>query len=120
MMSPHNQAESGNGNPAARHHLVAEDRLSNECRQDLRSDSHGWYNDDVYLGMAEEPEEMLPEQWMAAGMFDDLCPHDQTSRHEETGSDQAVRQQQDAGAQQYRKHEQRDDRTCQHSPDVQR
>ena len=45
---------------------VAEQRLAREDRQDLRHDAHGRQDQDVHLGMAEEPEEVLPEQRVAA------------------------------------------------------
>ncbi len=49
-----------------RHRVVAEDRLAREDRQDLGGDAHRGQDQDVDLGVAEEPEEMLPEQRLAA------------------------------------------------------
>ena len=41
--------------------LVAEDRLAAEHRQDLGDDAEERQRDDVDLGMAEEPEQVLPQ-----------------------------------------------------------
>jgi hypothetical protein len=41
--------------------LVAEDRFAGERRDDLGDDAEEGQRDDVHLGMAEEPEQVLPE-----------------------------------------------------------
>ena len=46
--------------------LVAEDRLAGEDRDDLRDHPEGRQDHDVDLGMAEEPEQVLPQQRVAA------------------------------------------------------
>ena len=45
---------------------VAEERLPGEDRQDLGDDAHGRQDQDVDLGMPEDPEQVLPEQRIAA------------------------------------------------------
>jgi hypothetical protein len=46
--------------------LVAEDRLAREDGDDLGDHAHRGQDDDVHLGMAEEPEQVLVEQGVAA------------------------------------------------------
>ena len=46
---------------------VAEDRLAAEHRQDLGDDAEERQRDDVDLGMAEEPEQVLPQDRAAVG-----------------------------------------------------
>ena len=48
------------------HERVAEERLAREDRHDLGHDAEGRQDEDVDLGVAEEPEEVLPEQRVAA------------------------------------------------------
>jgi hypothetical protein len=49
-----------------RDRLVAEDRLAGEDGDDLREDAEGRQHEDVDLGVAEEPEQVLVEQRRAA------------------------------------------------------
>ena len=49
-----------------RHRAVAEDGLAREDREDVGGDAHGGQDQDVDLGVAEEPEEVLPEERRAA------------------------------------------------------
>ena len=46
---------------------VAEQRLAREHRQDLGDDAHAGQDQDVHLGMAEQPEQVLLQQRVAAG-----------------------------------------------------
>ena len=73
------------GDEAARedHRGVAEERLPREDRQDLRDDAEGRQDQDVHLGVAEEPEEVLPEDRVAAA-----------GGHEEVGAEVPVEHQQ--------------------------
>src|SRR5206468_2458635 len=69
------------GNHRERHRVVAEDRLAAEDGQDLGGDAHGRQDQDVDLRMAEVPEEVLPEQRLAAA-----------TRPEPAGDERAVEQ----------------------------
>src|SRR5207247_3384010 len=51
--------------PRVGHESVAEDRLARESRQHFRDDAHRGQDQDVDFGMAEEPEQVLPEQRVA-------------------------------------------------------
>ena len=53
---------------------VAEDRLAAEHRQDLGDDAEERQRDDVDLGMPEEPEQVLPQQWPAVRRVEDVSP----------------------------------------------
>ena len=46
---------------------VAEQRLAREHRKDLGDDAHAREDEDVHLGMAEDPEQVLVHQRIAAG-----------------------------------------------------
>ena len=76
------QDEEGDGDHRERHGVVAEDRLAREHRQDVGGDAHGGQDQDVDLGVAEEPEQVLPEQRLAAAR-----------RDEEAGAERAVEEQ---------------------------
>src|SRR2546425_11978471 len=62
---------------------VTEQRLPGKRRQHLRDDAHRWQNQDVDLGVAEHPEEMLPQDRIAAA-----------SGHEEMGAEEAIEHEQ--------------------------
>ena len=49
-----------------RHVRVEEDRPARRDRHDRRHDAHRRQEDDVHVGMAEEPEQVLPQQRIAA------------------------------------------------------
>ena len=68
VVGPHPGGEGGDGHGGEDHALVAEDRLAGEDREDLGHDAEVGQGQDVHLGMAEEPEEVLPQQRRAAGM----------------------------------------------------
>ena len=66
VVRPHQHAEEGDAGGRRRDRLVAEDRLAREHRQDLREHAEGGEHEDVDLGVAEEPEQVLPQQRRAA------------------------------------------------------
>ena len=51
---------------------VAEDRLAGEHREDLGDDAEERQRDDVHLGVAEEPEQVLPQHGPAVGRVEDV------------------------------------------------
>ena len=79
-----------------RHRVVAEDRLAREHRQDVRRDAHGGQDQDVDLGVAEEPEQVLPEQRLAAagGQEEVRAGHAVEEQHAERRGEHRQRQQQ--------------------------
>ena len=67
MVDPDAEAEEGNGGDGVDHDRVAEERFAREDRDDLRDETEGRQDQDVDLGVPEDPEEVLPEHRVAAG-----------------------------------------------------
>ncbi len=65
--APHGHGESGDRDRRVDQRLVSEDRLTAEDREDLRHDAEERQSDDVDLGVAEEPEQVLPQQDTTVG-----------------------------------------------------
>ncbi len=66
-MNPHGETEKADGHRRSRHEAVPEDHLARKDRNDLRNDAKSRQNQDVDLGVAEEPKVVLPQQSRAAG-----------------------------------------------------
>ena len=66
VVRPGQEAEERDRDGRRGDRLVAEDRLSREHRQDLGDDAEAGQHHDVDLGVAEEPEQVLPQQRRAA------------------------------------------------------
>src|SRR5579884_1038005 len=109
MVRPHGEAQEANGNARPRHKGIAKDRLAREGRQHVRNDAKGRQDQDVDLRVAEGPEEVLPEQRVAAeGVLVEM------------GAEVAVEQQQAAGRRQARNGEEQQERRDQRHPDEER
>src|SRR5882672_31530 len=67
-MSPHAEADERDRARCRDHHGVAEDYLAREYRDDLGCEGEDRNNQDVNLGMTENPEEVLPQNSGAAGL----------------------------------------------------
>ena len=61
-MSPNHVAQEADGHHRVDDHLGAEQRLAHAVDQNVRNNAHRRQNRDVHLGVAEEPEQMLPKQ----------------------------------------------------------
>ena len=81
-MSPNDEAESRDGNRAVGDHLVAEDVLAAEGRDELTDHAHGRQDHDVDRRVRVEPEEVLVEHGIAA-----------QSRVEDADAERALRDQ---------------------------
>ena len=77
VVAPHPPAHEADEDPRVHHHRIAEQRLARERRQHLGDDAHRRQDEDVDLGMAEQPEEVLPEQRITP------CAHVEEVRAEE-------------------------------------
>jgi hypothetical protein len=66
VVRPHAEAEEADQHRGVHHHRVAEDRLAAERRDDLRHEAEGGQDEDVDLGVPEDPEQVLPEQRVGA------------------------------------------------------
>src|SRR5439155_14728292 len=85
---------------------VAEDRLAREDGQDLGDDAEGRQDEDVDLRMAEGPEEMLPEERVAA-----------VFRLEEARAEVAVEEEEDRRRRQARQGEEQEEVLHERRPD---
>ena len=92
-----------------RDRLVAEDRLAGKDRDDLGDHPHRRQDHDVDLGVAEEPEDVLPEE----------CAPSLTG-DEEVRARLSVEEQQREAARERRQHEHQQQRVDVHRPDEQR
>jgi hypothetical protein len=66
VVSPHDEAESRNGNESINHSQIAEYRLAREGRDHLANDAKGRKDHHVDFRMTEEPEQVLKQQRIAA------------------------------------------------------
>ena len=81
----------------ADHRAVTEYRLARERGEQVRRHAHSRKNRDVNLGMAEEPEQVLPQQRRTALVpGDHLIGDHQAAGNEEARARDAIEQQQDA------------------------
>ena len=107
-------------NPIAKmahdHRFVAEYRLAGKGRKDVRRHAHAGKDRDVDFRVAEEPEQVLPEQWRAALVRDQLIADYQAAGNEEARPADAVEQQQNASRQKNRKRQQRQNRSRKPGP----
>src|ERR1017187_356463 len=99
VVAPHQEAQKADAQDRVHHGPVSEDCLARESGEQLRSHTHAGQNRDVNLGMAKEPEQMLPEQRRSAFVIQNLVADQQAARHEEAGSGGAVENQQNSGGQ---------------------
>ena len=84
-------------------------------------DAHRREDQDVDLRVREEPEQVLPEERVAAaGHVHDLAADDETARQEEAGSGEAIHQLQHAGRFERREGEQQQERGHELRPDEER
>ena len=79
VVAPDGEAEEADDGAGEDDDRVAEERLTREGREDFRDDAHRRQHEDVNLRMAEDPEEVLPQDGLAAG-----------GRVEEIGAEGAV------------------------------
>ena len=103
VVPPHDPGQERDADDRERHRVVAEDRLAREGGEDVRRDAHGGQDQDVDLGVTEEPEQVLPEQrFAAAGRQEEVrAGHAVEEQHAEgRGEDRQRQQQQDGGDEQ--------------------
>ncbi len=66
---------------------VAEQRLARERRQHLGHDPHGRQDQDVHFGVAENPEEVLPQKGRRAGTGQEEMRAEETVEHQQQEHD---------------------------------
>jgi len=109
VMAPDDPRQERDRDHRVGHRAVSEDGLAREDRDDLRRDAHRGQDHDVDLGMAEEPEQVLPQQRLAAARG-----------QKEMRAAHAIEQQQRERRGQHRQREQQQDRRDEKRPDDQR
>src|SRR5713101_9137400 len=108
VVRPYDEAEGTDGDDRPHHHAIAEDVFSRMGADQVGDDAEGRYGDDVDLGMAEEPEEVLKQQRTAAAVIQVLSQLD-NGRNEKAGPQDPVEQQHHAADEQGGEGQQRDD-----------
>ena len=109
VVRPHEHAEERDARRGRRDRLVAEDRLAGEHRQHLGEDPERRQHEDVDLGVAEEPEQVLPQQRRAAlGRVEEVRPEVAVQQqHRDRGGQRREREDDQVRVDQHRPHEQR-------------
>ena len=104
------------------HRAVAPERLARVVRDDLGDDAHRRQDQHVDLGMREEPEQVLPEQRVAAAghWSSDLAADDEAARQEEARAGHAIHQLQDRRGLERRERQQQQERRDELRPDEER
>ena len=111
VVRPHQHRPGAQGDDRAHHQAVAPQRAPRVRRDDFRHDAHRRQDEHVDLGMREEPEEVLPEQRIAAARDGQRrVAHGQPRRQEEARADDAVHQLEDGRRLQRRKRQQQQQR----------
>ena len=117
VMAPHDEAQPGDAGDRVDHRPVAEQRLPGERGEDVRHHAHRRQDHDVDGRVAVEPEEVLPEQGLAAaGAGDPVVDHVALGR-EEPGAEHAVGDLHKAGGRQHGQGERLQDGGDEHGPD---
>ena len=101
VVRPHGDREDRDAERRADQADVAEDRLAAEHRQDLGDDAEERQRDDVDLGVAEEPEQVLPQDRPAVRGVEDVGAEQPVGleREQRAGQDRERDQHQQAGDQ---------------------
>ena len=89
VVSPHNKAQRANDDDRPHHHAVTENVFARMDADEVRHNAKRGQRHDVNLGVAEEPEQVLEQQRVAANMFC-LITHGHDRRHKEAGAEQHV------------------------------
>src|SRR5690606_35255409 len=66
VVRPHDEADHADRHHSVHHGEVAEDRLAREGRHYVADDAEARQDHDVYFGVAEEPEQVLEQDRVAA------------------------------------------------------
>ena len=120
-MRPDHEREEAEHEQRIDHQPVAPERLARVVGDDFRDDAHRRQHQHVDLGVAEEPEQVLPQQRVAAaGDLSALAADDQPARQEEAGAGEAIHALQDRRGLQRRKGEQQQERGDELRPDEER
>ena len=95
VVTPDRKSQQSNGDGRGHHGSVGSrrQRMPGEGGQQRRCEPHGRKDRDVDLRMAEEPEQVLPQQWRSSGMVQYDSIHHIDRRKEEAGAKMAIAEQ---------------------------
>src|SRR5699024_8717400 len=101
VVRPDGHGQAGDGQRREDHARVAEQRLTGEHRDDLGDDADERQQQNVDLGVAEEPEQVLPHDGATVGRVVDVAAQLAVVQHAEGGGgqDREDQQGQDRGHQ---------------------
>ncbi len=86
VVHPQSEADEPGRHERQHHRGIAEHRTPRERRDDRRHHAERRHDDDVDLGMAEEPEQVLPQERVAAlGGIVEVRAHEPVEQQERTG-----------------------------------
>src|SRR2546421_10725825 len=106
-MSPDEESQEADCEDCKDHRAIAEDWLAGESRKHMRSQSHTRQDCYINFWMAEEPEEVLPQDGRASRMWLYHVLDVQPCWHEETRSGIPIKKQKHAASEQDRKRKKR-------------
>ena len=69
MVRPHDEAKRADRDQRPDHRHVAKDRLAREGRDDVADQAEARQDDDVNLGVSEEPQDVLVEDRVSAACW---------------------------------------------------
>jgi len=100
VVAPNDEGQEGNRKDRSNHRTVAEDGLTRIGSDNLRGDTQCGQQDDVYLRVAEEPEQVFVEDGATAFVVEHLASHHDVGEVE-ARAEHSVKHQEQSGAQQY-------------------
>ena len=95
VVTPDRKSQQSNGDGRGHHGSIGSrrQRMPGKGGQQRRREPHGRKDRNVDLGMAEEPEQVLPQQWRSGGMVQNDAVHDVDRWKEEAGAEVAIAEQ---------------------------
>ena len=94
VVSPHGHGQSGDGQRCEDQADVAEHWLAGEHWEDFGNDAEEWQREDVHLWVAEEPEEVLPQDGATVSRIVDVATELAVVQNTQGGSSQQWEDQQ--------------------------
>src|SRR5437667_621772 len=108
VVSPNHPAQEADGHHRVDDNASAQERLAHAVDQNVRNDAHRGQYRNVNLGMAEEPEQVLPEKGGSPGVRLQAITYHQAGRDEEAGPGSAVKKQKYASRKEHGESQQSD------------
>ena len=73
VVSPYAPTHETNRCTREHHERITKQRLARKHWEHFRNDAEAWKDEDVHLGMAEDPEQVLPQERIGAGSDIEEC-----------------------------------------------